>query len=148
MKTIAEETLEKVRDGARFSIDFKTRTMKVDGKVIIDKGKHEGILWYLHGVSPIGVLEILYDAYKHSVPSERSESRSRNYFAALKEKDLSDDDMMYGEPREEARFNLEFAMLAFIIEGKLVWKEEWGSYFWQSEKDKDFIILRQWVEGK
>lgn len=150
MKTIAEETLEKISKGARFNIDFKTRTMKVDGKVIIDNGKYEGILCEFKDPleDPLEDLEYAYAIYKHSVPSERSESRSRNYFRALKEKDLSDEDMMYGIPRENARFLLEFSLLAYIFTGKLTWNEEWGKWFWQSEKDKDFVILRQWVEGK
>lgn len=148
MKTIAEETLRKVQNGARFNICLTTRTMHVDGKAVIDKGKYKGELWLDLQLQSLDFLENLYEEYKHSVPSERSESRSRNYFRALKEKDLSDEDMMFGIPRETARFILEFALLAYILTGRLTWNEEWGSWFWQSEKDKDFVILRQWVEGK
>lgn len=151
MKTIAEETLRKVQNGARFSISLTTRTMHVDGKTIIDNGKYEGELWgpspYDNKIMPLDYLEGLYYTYKHSVPSERSESRGRNYFTALKEKDLDDEDMMFGIPREEARFQLEFALLAYILTGELTWNEEWGKWFWQSEDDRDFVILRSWVDG-
>lgn len=149
--SIATETRKKVSEGARFSIDFVTRTMKVNGKTVIDHGKYEGILWYDSTtclMDVMGVLEYLYERYKHSRPSERSESRSRNYFTALMEKDLDDDDMLYGIPREEARFMLEFSVLAYILTGKLKWQERWGNWFWQSKNDKDFIILRKWVDGE
>nr|WP_295440300.1 hypothetical protein [uncultured Prevotella sp.] len=91
-------------------------------------------------------IEFLYEYYKRSVPSERSESHRRYYFKALPEKDLTDEDMMYGDNREVERFKLEFFVLGSIISGKLIWKEEWGSWFWQSPSDKDLIILRDWIE--
>lgn len=92
-------------------------------------------------------IEWLYRNYKHSVPSERSESKRKRYFNALKEKDLSDSDMLYGEPREVARFKLEAYVLFCIALGIFVWDEEMmGKWFWQSECDKDLVILREWVE--
>jgi hypothetical protein len=33
--------------------------------------------------------------------------------------------------------------------GLFKWDEEtMGKWFWQSKKDKDLVILRQWIEGK
>ena len=42
-------------------------------------------------------IEQLYQEYKHSVPSERSESHLRYYFKALPEKELSDEKWTYTE---------------------------------------------------
>lgn len=94
----------------------------------------------------MGTLHRLYENYKVSVPSERSESRRKNYFKALPYKALSDENMLYGYHREEARFVLEFCILKYIVDGKLKWDEDWGKWFWQDPEDKDFVILREWVE--
>lgn len=59
---------------------------------------------------------------------------------------VTGEDMMYGEQREFARFELEFFVLMMIMCGALTWQEEWGSWFWQSPTDKDLIILRDWIE--
>lgn len=65
----------------------------------------------------------------------------------MRENDLSDTDMLYGELREVARFELEAYVLFCIALGVFVWDEErMGKWFWQSEEDKDLVILRQWVE--
>ena len=65
----------------------------------------------------------------------------------MRENDLSDTDMLYGELREVARFKLEAYVLFCIVLGVFVWDEErMGKWFWQSEEDKDLVILRQWVE--
>lgn len=137
------ELREKVERGAKFSIDLKKRTLRVNGKLVDVKevdytGPGEG-----------EVMDILHDAYeiyKHSVPSERSEKRHRNYFKALPYDELTDGDMLYNLRRDETRFMLEFTILRLIIDGKLKWHEEWGSWFYQDPKDKDFVILREWVE--
>ena len=39
--SIYYEMLERVKNGERFHIDFEKRTMKVGGKVIIDKGEYD-----------------------------------------------------------------------------------------------------------
>lgn len=91
-------------------------------------------------------VEELYRRYKHSIPSERSQSKSRRYFMALPESDLEDGDMLYGQHRDTAQFELEFYILCRII-GGFTWNPEtMGKWFWQSEKDKDLVILRKWVE--
>ena len=79
-------------------------------------------------------VEELYRRYKHSIPSERSQSKSRRYFMALPESDLEDGDMLYGQHRDTAQFELEFYILCRII-GGFTWNPEtMGKWFWQSEK--------------
>ena len=105
MDNIYQESIQAVRDGAKFKIDFPSRSLKLNGKYIIRNGEYEGEL----GVSECSEdefltnVEELYHRYKHSVPSERSESKSHRYFMALPERNLSDDDMLFGEGRDKAQ---------------------------------------------
>lgn len=145
---IYNSTIERVRKGARFRVYLESRTLVVNGKKVIDNGKYEGEL----GIPQLSVdkaleqIEYLYDQYKHSVPSERSERKRKRYFKALPEEQLEDDDMRYGLLRDEAQIRLELAVLCLVINGSLVWDEQrMGKWFWQSDNDKDLIILRQWV---
>lgn len=142
------ELLDEVERGARFSVDFKKRELKVNGKKI-DLVQLEMEDCHKLRKDPLGQISALYSVYKHSVPSERSESRRRNHFKALPEKDLSDSDMMYSPPRETARFTLEASVLLAIAHGWLVWDDEtMGKWFWQSPADKDLVILKEWVAGQ
>jgi hypothetical protein len=148
MNNIYQESVRAVEAGARFKVDFQTRSLKVNGKYVIRDGTYEGNL----GVPDCSEeeffsnVEELYHRYKHSIPSERSESTSRHYFMALSEKDLSDDDMLYGERREKAQIELELFILCQLLNGFKWNPERFGRWFWQSKEDKELVILRQWVE--
>ena len=140
------DLVKKVNRGVSFSINFKKRELRINKKTIDLKS----IEWQTDfQFAPNGELNKLYPfyyAYKHSVPSERSERASRHYFKALSVKELSDNDFMYGMPRELARFNLEMALLRELVFGNLKWDDKtMGTWFWQSPDDKDFIILKEWV---
>lgn len=136
-----------LEDGAKFSVDFKTLTLKVNGETLVENGKTD----YEVSGKPCEPDEFLYHLednyrlYKRSVPSERSESRRNRYFHALPEKELSDGDMMYGMPREVAQAQLEFFVLCQLLLG-LKWNESWGKWFWQCPNDKDLVLLREWFE--
>ncbi len=139
------EIIREVEDGAKFTVNFAKRTFRLSGKTI-DLTKCSAL--ERTDFPLMRQIECLYELYKHSVPSERSESHRRCYFKALPEKSLTDADMMFGMQREVARCHLELSVLIAIMDGRLTWKEEWGTWFWQSQNDKDFIILRDWVEPK
>jgi len=152
MKNIFKETCELVEQGARFKIDFTSRTLKVNDNIIIENGwrdEGEAGIDDFQGVPVLQNIEDLYHEYKHSVPTERSESKRFRYFKALKEHELSDEDMLYGISRDLAQVKLELYFLLCVIEGKLVWNEgTMGKWFWQSSDDKDLVILRSWVDKK
>lgn len=148
MNNIYEAAVRAVETGAKFIVDFQSRSLKLNGKFIIQNGEYEGEL----GVSPCSVDEFfekvdeLYWHYKYSVPSERSESKSRLYFKALPEKCISDEAMLYGERRDKTQIELELYILCQILNG-LAWNADtMGRWFWQSKKDKDLVLLREWVE--
>lgn len=148
MKNIYQEAVRAVEDGARFKVDFQQRSLKIDGKYIIKQGKYEGDL----GITVSTLEEFLakvtelYRYYKYSVPSERSESKSRRYFKALPEKDLADEDMLYGRRRDPAQLELELYILCQMLLGFEWDAETMGRWFWQSKDDGDLIILRKWFE--
>ena len=146
------EIVEKVSQGSKFYVNFKERSVRLDGKIVVQNGNfgeniYEGDADDFTLERTLSTIEQLYQEYKHSVPSERSESHRRTYFNALPEKELSDNDMMYGERRETARALLEVYVLEAVCRGWLYWDEPtMGKWFWQSKKDKDLIILRQWID--
>ena len=148
MEDIYRETVTAIENGANFRIDFQSRSLKVNGRHMIRNGRYDGAPWLPeYGCGDFFTdVEELYRRYKYSIPSERSQSKSRRYFMALPESDLEDGDMLYGQHRDTAQFELEFYILCRII-GGFTWNPEtMGKWFWQSEKDKDLVILRKWVE--
>ena len=148
MNNIYKESIQAVEDGANFMVDFQSRSLKVNGKYVIRNGEYEGEL----GVPSCNEdefftnVEELYCRYKHSVPSERSESKSHLYFMSLPEKSLSDDDMLFGERRDKVQIELELYVLCQILDGFKWDTEKMGKWFWQSKVDKDLVILKSWVE--
>lgn len=148
MENIYQEAISAVEDGVNFKIDFQNRSLKLNGKFVIQNGKYEGELGvpFCSDDEFFANVEELYRIYKHSVPSERSESKSRQYFRALSEKDLNDDDMLYGERRDKAQIELELYVLCQILAGFKWNPEKAGKWFWQSKTDKDLVILRNWIE--
>lgn len=79
MENIYQSAIQAVENGAKFQVNFQDRSLKLDGKYVIHNGTFEGDL----GVKLcderecLSEVEMLYQRYKHSVPSERSESKSR-----------------------------------------------------------------------
>jgi len=81
-------------------------------------------------------LEAAYEVYKHSIPSEKTMHRTARFYA-LPESELSDEDMLYGVPREQAERELEQALANFAY-------PEDAGWFWQSKNDPDLVVLRSW----
>lgn len=150
MENIYKETLAKVTEGARFSVNFEKRSLRINGKYVIKDGKYEGEL----GISQLPTTEVLkgieklYHRYRHSIPSERSDARRKTYFQAIAEHELSDDDMFYGERRDNAQIALELYVLCSILNGSLVWDDfAKGKWFWKSPNEDGLILLNQWFNN-
>lgn len=152
------ELIERVDNGETFSIDFEKRTMKVGKDYLIKNGEYDetrelfGKL-YEEPYSLQVVLHMireLYKNYKHSLPSERSDSKRKKYFKALSVDELTDEQLMCGGKRETTQATLEGFILCSVIAGHLVWDEDvmQGKWFYQSANDPDLVILRSWVENK
>lgn len=144
MTTIYDKAIQSVREGAGFTVDFNTRSLKINRRYIIKNGEYEG---NLGGESSdvLSDIEHLYDRYRNSIPSARNDNRTKRYFQALPEHKLSDDDMMFGTYREEAQLALELFILIQVINNNLKWdefaKDKW---FWQSPNHSSLIIIKNW----
>ena len=147
MSNIFKTAIEKVSNGSRFSVNFKTRSLKVGRKYLIKDGECNGDFEIPQTENALDSISRLFVRYQHSLPSERSDRKRKTYFIALPEHKLSDEDMMYGEPREIAQIKLELYVLAVIINGTLKWSDfAAGKWFWESPEHKELILLREWFE--
>lgn len=148
MNNIYQETIRAVEGGAKFHVDLHSQSLKLNGQYVIKNGVYQGQLGVpINNTDEfLSNVEELYRQYKHSIPSERSESKARRYFRALPEKNLSDEAMLYGERRDKAQIELELYVLCQILGGFKWNTETMGKWFYQSPKDKDLVILRSWVE--
>ena len=79
--------------------------------------------------------------------SERSENKRRKYFKALPIEELTDEQLVIGQPREVSQANLEGFIFVQILSGNLYWDEKImnGKWFYQGN-DPDLIILKKWIE--
>ena len=154
MKLILEELIERVNNGDKFHIDFEKRNMKVGKIYLIKDGQYDESKYILskrEGPASIDrvltIIDDLYDTYKYSMPSERSESKRKKYFKALPVEELTDEQLVNGEAREVAQCALEGYILTRILDGSLYWDEQlMGKWFYQGI-DPDLIILKKWIEN-
>ena len=146
MKTIFSEAAKAVKNGAKFHFDFKTKTLRVGKRKLIEHGIYEGELGVLPQTMEETVerLEYLYTLYRFSLPSERNTGKFRRYFLALPEEELSTADMMFGQYREVAQFYLEFFMMASVINGSFKMND--NHWYWMSQKCDGLVVYREWFE--
>lgn len=90
-------------------------------------------------------IEELYRDYKFSMPTEKD--KRKTYFYALPVDKMTDAELVLGKSRERTREALELYVLDSICSGILVWdnKRMGGNWFYKG-KDKDLVILREWIE--
>lgn len=147
---IFNELMYRIRNGESFNVDFEKKTLKVGKDYLIKNGEYDNkkLGWAQVDVSDVlHTIERLYERYKYSLPSERSDGKRRKYFKALPIEDIPDAKLFDAERREVAKANLEGYILCSILYGNLKWDKSWGSWFWQSKNDPDLIILKSWIEN-
>ena len=138
-----DEIINSVASGSVFNVDLKKKVLQLDknnvplDNINVNISSSEDMLSTIHK---------LFERYKYSVPSERSEGKRRRYFKALKLSEIEYDDFMFGEGRDTAQIKLELYVLLSSIYHKDFWEEIFKEqFFYQSDKDKDLIILKDWV---
>ena len=138
-----DEIINSVSSGSVFNVDLKKKVLQLDKNNIpldninVNISSSEDMLSTIHK---------LFERYKYSVPSERSEGQRRRSFKALKLSEIEYDDFMFGEGRDTAQIKLELYVLLSSIYYKNFWEEIFKEqFFYQSDKDKDLIILKDWV---
>lgn len=137
-------------DYSKIYIDLKNKNLKVGKQLLIENGNIiqskviVGDDVYECSVLMSECLDIdkLYEQYKFSLPSERD--GGNHYFKALAPSLLTDEQLIYGMPRLEARVRLEAYVMLGSLAGLIKWEND-NHWFWQSDKDKDFIILKSWM---
>lgn len=151
--TIYNELVERVHKGEAFHIDFEKRTMKVGKEFLIKNGEYDTSRFLFHKSEQYCPMELilkaidsLYEHYKHSLPSERSDKKRKKYFKALSIDELTDEQLMFAERREITQAKLEGFILCMILENKFVWDDnKLGKWFYQSKDDSDLVILKKWI---
>ena len=144
--TLYELLVQLSQEGSdKIHINLSNKTIKVGRKIIIDSGQV-----VTHKIFNDDFAELLtetldlnglYAQYKYSVPSERDDKR--HYFKALPAEQLTDEQLITGMPRLEARTRLEAYILLASLIGTLQWSnpEHW---YWVGQ-DKDFVILKKYI---
>ncbi len=149
--TIYDELIQRVSDGETFYINFKNRSLKIGKKFIIADSIYDTERQLINcdcsGIQDIlSKIESLYADYKHSLPSERSDNKRRKYFKALSMEELTDRQLMIAQRREVTQAKLEGFILCMVLSGQFKWSSEIGKWFWQSKKDPDLVILKNFIE--
>ena len=146
--SIYSQLLERVYCGAKFTINLKEKTLKINGKDIPledDLISRDDLLALgITGRTPWEVLEELYVKYKRSVPNARSQYKM-SYFKADDVEDLTDDELAFNSPRQFAQACLEGYVLLAGLSGWLLWEND-KHWFYQSETQKSLVLLREWVK--
>lgn len=141
--TIYDKFVKGVASGRKFRIELKNKTMKLGKEVLIDEGKYVGELIGDLPKDPWEMLEDLFCRYYISVPCERSD-RKPSYFATKEFKDMTDFELAGGEPRLVAQAKLEGFVLCAVLAGLLKWNPLYGSWFWQSPRYPQLVMLKDW----
>ena len=156
--SIYKMLIESVQDGNRFKIDLIKKNLWIGRKQIMKEGELleykdnlicpndlEDFLEYapVLNESCWNVADHLYEKYKHS-SIKRVHLGSNPYFKANDVDELTDYDLAYGLNRNVAQAILEGYIL---LGGMIGWLEleDASHWFYQSKKQKDFVVLREWL---
>lgn len=158
MNSIFAELLDAVDEGRKFKVDLINKSLWIDRKKIIEKGEivneqyqgKELIKKYdltLHfGIDsclpPWELLELIFNEFEKSVPSKHT---VKTYFKAKSVDELTDVDLAYNYDRIFMTAMLEGYILLASLKGILKWQND-KHWFWQSERNKNFIVLKSYIE--
>lgn len=141
MKSVYGLLIETAKNRGSWSINLKKRNLKIGGKYYIKEGEAKTKLPIINGDeleiegNIYEILEMLYENYKNSYPDKKE--RRKEWFK--REKIDEEDKIKYlkNESQELAQAKLE----GLVMLSKEIEIENW---FYQG-KDKDFIILKNWI---
>lgn len=129
------EFIERVGQGSNFKINLVNNECKLNGQIIV--------LTSAISDSLVNDLNYIYREYKESYPSERSK-KGKSYFKALDFEEMTDDMLVLGGERTVQQALLE----GFVLSQRDNIREQFftdnDNWFWQSNEDEDFIILKEW----
>ena len=146
--TIYEKLIKSAENGKSVSVDFNTKSVKVNGRYLVKDGKFDGE----YGISVDNAketVEQLFDNYCYSYPSQRG-VKKKSYFLANEFEELTNEQLARNEDRVVAQVKLE----AYVL-GLILYKCSFNTFdtnqkhwFWQSQKNKKLVVHRQWFQGE
>ena len=142
MKTIYDELVSSAENGVYFSVDLKTKSLKIGKEMVINEGEYTGELIGDLPRDPWEMLEELFVNYNLSRPGRWSE-RKKSYFAAKNIKEMSDIELACGEDRLVAQAKLEGFVLCAVLSNLLTWNRRSG-WFWKSPRHPELVLLKEW----
>lgn len=143
--TIWEQFMNGLENRVPFKVDFEERTLKLGGKILIDKGAFNGELGIITKENDeyLKIIESLYRAYKVSVPSEESKWKQKYaYFTAMELDDMTDEQLWVGKNREFCQGMLEGYFLMAVLNG-FHWESKYGKWFYRN--NDGLVILKQFL---
>ena len=142
---VYSKAIEKIERGSKFNIDLSKRTLSIDKKRVKLKDQDLGMNRIDDMPRILEVIDELYKDFRTSVPSETADNNQGRYFRAFDIDNLTDEQLIYGENRQIARFRLEFFILCQLIYGTFIWDDELlgGTWFYQSKMDKSLVIRKE-----
>lgn len=84
-----------------------------------------------------------YEDFKYSTPGENHIYA----FYAKPYEELTDEELVTGIGRSEAYLTLACKIITGILTGQLKYPGKDESFFYASEKDKDFVLLKKWFNN-
>lgn len=149
MKTLYEEVIEQVSKGVRCSVDFKKRTIRLNGKLIKTAKRESGIEKCENLDDWLDKVEDLYDEYKYSKPTQQSMERERkSKFHALSVSQLVNaighDALSNPIQRNVAQAKLEVFIVLSLIDRTFNPDELFAKDWFYQGADKSLIIRKDW----
>lgn len=148
MKTLYEEVIEQVSQGACCHVDFKKRTIRLNNKDINIEGEL-GVGVFADLDEWLDEAEGLYDEFRYSKPTQRSMKRERkSKFRGLTVDQLvaqcGHDALNNPISRDMAQAKLEVFILLSLIQGTFNPDELFAKDWFYQGADKSFIIRKDW----
>ena len=149
METTIEKIINSVKDGAHCSVDFKNKSISIDGKAIDLTSFPSGIEHFDDLDDWLDKVEELYDAYKYSTPTKDTINKNRRIrFKALSVKEL------FAETGRNALHNptirnvalaeLESFIVLSLVDGSFSPEELFNKDWFYQGQDKSFIMRKDW----
>lgn len=141
-KSIWDAVVDGLNHGRPIYINLNKKSLFIGKTAYVKSGI--GVLPFFHDELEIEgweYVEELYSNYKKSLPSGRMTEESR-YFKPGKLEDITD--ILAAPGMYRTKTLLEAYVLLGGLEGQLKMPNE-KYYFWQSDKDKDLVVLKKWI---
>ena len=145
-KTVYNWFVESAMRGLPFKVDLIKKDLTICNDKLIYHGDNYTDIKQLVAIpltDPWAIVDKLYHEYKYSTPEKTGLSKS-SWFYALPYEDMSDVELVIGGSRSIAQAKLEGYILCASLSGILKWEDD-NKWFQMSEKDNDFVIIKNWI---